>query len=73
MIIGDERDDQGRPVNEDGIPRETEIVFEYQDDDGNHYSDRMPLDPTLIEGETWTVHKRNRGGAETTLHDGSPW
>ncbi|MGW0037505.1 hypothetical protein [Gordonia sp. NPDC003376] len=73
LILGDEKDEQGRPTNVDGIPRETDIVFEYQDDDGNLYADRMSLDPTLIEGETWSVNKRNRGGEETILHDGSPW
>ena len=72
LILGDDKDEHGRLINEDGIARETDIVFDYQDDDGNHYSERMSLDPTLIEGETWSVNKRNKGGKETILHDGSP-
>lgn len=66
-------DDQGRPTNVDGISRQTIIVFDYEDDDGNSYTDRMSLDPTLIEGETWSLHKRTKGGQETVVHDGAPW
>ncbi|MGW5388298.1 hypothetical protein [Nocardia sp. NPDC003963] len=72
LIVGDQRDEHGRAVNIDGISRDTEIIFEYQDDDGNCYSDRFSLDPTLLEGETWSVSKRISGGKETILHDGSP-
>lgn len=72
-VLGDERDEAGFRKNIDGIPIETEIVFEYQDDDGNKYYERIPLDPTLLQGETWSVDKRNVGGEETILRDGSPW
>ncbi len=72
-VLGDERDETGFRTNEDGIPHDTVIVFEYADDDGNRYSDRVSLDPTLIQGETWSVTRRNRSGEETILHDGSPW
>jgi hypothetical protein len=73
LIVGAERDEHGRPVNVEGVSRETEVVLEYQDDDGNRYSDRFPLNPTLLEGETWSVSKRHSGDKETVLHDGSPW
>ncbi|TQM30498.1 hypothetical protein FB390_2126 [Nocardia bhagyanarayanae] len=60
-------------MNVDGIPRETVIAFAYKDDDANSYTDQMSLDPILIEGETWSVTTRRRGGEQTTLYDGSPW
>jgi hypothetical protein len=72
-VLSDERDEAGFRTNVDGISHDTVIVFDYTDDDGNRYSDRLPLDPTLIQGETWSVTRRNRNGEETILHDGSPW
>lgn len=72
-VLSDERDDTGFKTNVDGISHDTVIVFEYEDDDGNHYSDRIPLDPTLLQGETWSVERRHRNGEETVLRDGSPW
>ncbi|AFR48575.1 hypothetical protein [Gordonia sp. KTR9] len=73
LILTGEKDDDGQPVNEDGIPRDQSIVFNYADDDGNAYNDRISLDPTLIEGENWTVTKRHRNGQEILIHDGAPW
>ncbi|KAA8884267.1 hypothetical protein F3087_34145 [Nocardia colli] len=73
LVLGNEQDEQGRHMNIDGIPRETAVLFTYVDDDGNAYTDRMSLDPTLIEGETWSVQNRSKGGDHTTLHDGAPW
>ncbi|MGW5725468.1 hypothetical protein [Nocardia beijingensis] len=37
------------------------------------YSDRIALDPTLLEGETWSVRERYKGGEETILSDDAPW
>lgn len=73
LVLTGNRDEEGRPINEDGIPRSQFIVFAYADDYGNEYSDRISLDPTLIEGENWTVTKRVRGGEESVVHDDSPW
>ncbi len=74
LLISDgTRDDEGQLLNVDGIPRETTIVFVYEDDDANSYTEKMSLDPTLLEGETWSVHKNNKGGKEAVTHDGSPW
>ncbi|MFJ1459327.1 hypothetical protein [Nocardia sp. N2S4-5] len=70
---GRNRDDQSLRTNVDGIPRQTTIVFDYEDDDGNSYTDRMSLDPTLVEGETWSVYKRTKGSQETVVRDGAPW
>lgn len=72
-VLSDERDEAGFRTNADGISHDTEIVFEYADDDGNRYVDRIPLDPTLLQGETWSVDKRYRNGEETVLRDGAPW
>lgn len=66
-------DEQGRLVNADGIPRDTWIVFAYEDDNGTTYTDRISLDPTLLEGETWSEHIRRSEGQETVLSDAAPW
>ncbi|WP_159080292.1 COG1361 family protein [Nocardia suismassiliense] len=62
-------DEDGVQPNTDGVPRETAIVFDYTDDDGYLYTDRTPLDPILIQGETWSTITRK--GA--VVHDAAPW
>ncbi len=73
ILLTGKKDAHGHLENVDGISRDSAICFQYEDDDGNEYVDRMSLGIPLIEGETWSVDKRDRGGVETVLRDGAPW
>jgi hypothetical protein len=72
-ILDGKRDDEGRPTNIDGIPRSTSVKFEYADDTGQTYVDKFSLDPTLIEGETWSHHKHTKNGELVDELDDAPW
>lgn len=72
-ILSDERDDEDRPMNVDNISRDTCVLFKYEDDAGELYSDRFSLDPTLYEGETWSHRVRRRNGEIVAEYDGAPW
>ena len=69
----DNTDDSGQSQSIDRLSRDTEAVINYADDDGNQYTERYSLDPTPVEGETWSVHKKIRKGETEILSDGAPW